>query len=88
MNMLCNKVKDLGNPDIVFNNLDQRAQIQPPIALASESVWDPSVENTQEYERKSNSEKQERELHQIEMQIHEVRGNLRMIQSQRNRTIV
>ena len=44
MNMLCNKVKDFGNPDTVFNNLDQRAQIQPPIPLASEPVRDPITE--------------------------------------------
>ena len=43
MNMLCNKVKDLGNLDLVYNNLDQRAQIQPPIALASEPVRDPNI---------------------------------------------
>ena len=41
MNMLCNKVKDLGNPDSVFNNSDQSSQIQPPVPLASEPVRGP-----------------------------------------------
>ena len=45
MNMLCNKVKDLGNPDSVFNNSDQSSQIQPPVPLASEPVRDPLTES-------------------------------------------
>ena len=45
MNMLCNKVKDLGNPDSVFNNSDQSSQIQPPVPLASEPVRDPLTDH-------------------------------------------
>ena len=48
MNMLCNKVKDLGTQDYVYNNLDQSSQIQPTLAQASEPVRDPNLDRNSE----------------------------------------